>query len=50
MYYCVYTEVGICHAFMLPGCWHDHDGTVPYLYIQHFLININADNENIICG
>jgi len=20
-YYCVYTAIGICHAFMLAGCW-----------------------------
>jgi len=22
-YYSVYTEIGICHAFMLTGCWQD---------------------------
>ena len=22
-YYCVYTEAGICHVFMLTGCWQD---------------------------
>jgi len=22
-YYSVYTAVGICHAFMLTGCWQD---------------------------
>jgi len=26
-YYSVYTAVGICHAFMLTGCWKDRDGT-----------------------
>ena len=25
-YYSVYTAVGICHAFMLTGCWQDRDG------------------------
>jgi len=20
-YYCVYTAVGVCHVFMLAGCW-----------------------------
>jgi len=22
-YYCVYIAVGVCHAFMLAGCWQD---------------------------
>jgi len=26
-YYSVCTAVGICHAFMLTGCWQDRDGT-----------------------
>jgi hypothetical protein len=26
-YYCVYTAFGICHAFMLTGCWQGQDGT-----------------------
>jgi len=25
-YYCVYTEIGICHAFILTGCWQDSGG------------------------
>ena len=24
-YYCVYTAVGVRHAFMLTGCWQDRD-------------------------
>jgi hypothetical protein len=24
-YYTVYTAIGICHAFMLTGCWQDPD-------------------------
>ena len=24
-YYSVYTAIGICHAFMLTGCWQDGD-------------------------
>jgi len=24
-YYSVYTAIGICHAFMLTGCWQDPD-------------------------
>jgi len=24
-YYSVYTAIGICHAFMLTGCWQDRD-------------------------
>jgi hypothetical protein len=28
-YYSVYTAIGICHAFMLIGCWHYRNG-VPY--------------------
>jgi len=27
-YYSVYTLVGICHAFMLTGCWQDRGGLV----------------------
>jgi len=26
-YYSVYTAVGICHAFMLTGCWQDRNGS-----------------------
>jgi len=26
-YYSVYTAIGICHAFMLNGCWQHRDGT-----------------------
>ena len=26
-YYFVYTAIGICHAFMLTGCWHDQNET-----------------------
>jgi len=26
-YYSVYTAIGICHAFMLTGCWQDQVGT-----------------------
>jgi len=25
-YYSVYTTIGMCHAFMLTGCWQDRDG------------------------
>jgi len=28
-YYSVYTEVGICHAFMLTGCWQDRNLILP---------------------
>jgi hypothetical protein len=28
-YYSVYTAIGICHVFMLIGCWQDWDGTFP---------------------
>jgi hypothetical protein len=24
-YYSVYTEIGICHAFMSTGCWQDRN-------------------------
>jgi len=24
--YSIYTAIGICNAFMLTGCWQDHDG------------------------
>ena len=27
-YYSVYTAFGICHAFMLTGCWQNWDGTL----------------------
>jgi len=27
-YYSVCTAIGICHAFMLTGCWQDRDGIV----------------------
>jgi hypothetical protein len=26
-YYAVYTEIGVCHAFMLIGCWQARDGS-----------------------
>jgi len=26
-YYSVYTAIGVCHAFMLTGCWQDRDWT-----------------------
>jgi len=26
-YYSVYTAIGVCHAFMLTGCWQDQNGT-----------------------
>jgi hypothetical protein len=35
-YYSVYTAIGICHAFMLTGCWQD-----PFLSCQQ-PVNINA--------
>jgi len=26
--YCsVYTAIGVCHVFMLTGCWQNRDGT-----------------------
>jgi len=28
-YYSVYTAGGICHAFLLTGCWQDRDGVPP---------------------
>jgi len=28
-YYSVYTAVGICHAFMLTGCWQDRSRQQP---------------------
>ena len=41
-YYSVYTAIGICHAFMLTGCWQDRDGSYVvriyiyiYIYIYH---------------
>jgi len=24
-YYCVYRAIGICHAFMLTGCWQNRN-------------------------
>jgi hypothetical protein len=33
--YFVYTAVGICHAFILTGCWQDRDGTVLPTARQH---------------
>jgi len=26
-YYSVYTAIGICHAYMLTGCWQDRNGS-----------------------
>ena len=26
-WYSVYTAVGVCHVFMLAGCWQERDGT-----------------------
>jgi len=26
-YYSVHTSIGVCHAFMLTGCWHDRHGS-----------------------
>jgi len=40
-YYCVYTATGMCHAFMLTGCWQDRNGTVPSRSCQQ-PVNINA--------
>jgi hypothetical protein len=36
MYYSVYTAIGICHAFMLTGCWQDRNGT--------------PDDEQLVCS
>jgi len=44
-YYSVYTAVGICHAFMLTGCWQDRDGTVPSRSCQQ-PVNITHDYTN----
>jgi len=31
MYYSVYIAVGICHEFMLTGCWQDRKVSIPIL-------------------
>jgi len=38
-YYCVYTVVGICHAFMLTGCWQDRSCQQP--------VNINIYTPSV---
>jgi len=33
-YYSVYTGVGMCHAFMLGGCWQDRGETAVKLLVR----------------
>ena len=44
-YHCVHTATGICHVFMLTGCWQDRDGTDIYqlLYIQNSRGQLKCD-------
>jgi len=37
-YYSVYTALGICHAFILTGCWQDRNGTVNIFRAADFTI------------
>ena len=46
-YYSVYTVIGICHAFMLTGCWQDRStsilptGSKPPRNTQRLIAEIN---------
>jgi len=45
-YQSVYTAIGICHAFMLTGCWQDKNGTQSRSCQQP--VNINARHIPVV--
>jgi hypothetical protein len=49
-YYSVYTAIGICHAFMLTGCWQDRNGTENSWLILYGYITMQVNktlNQNM---
>jgi len=44
-YYSVYTAIGICHAFMLTGCWQDPEPAIQHKRMAYTNCCIPPDDE-----
>jgi len=49
-YYSVYTAVGICHAFMLTGCWPTASQHKRKIYTSCCIQGVSGGKVNILGG